>query len=161
MAVRTVKVSSMTGTLPCAGAMKKSLSNAKNHDAMTGRKRDPGEVGISRFNRCPNPAVDTALPPSAQARGYSMSPRVSPPDRIEKHPQTGTPAANRTAQIRTATAIVPTNPSHSLYGAVSGIPPSNVSRIATPPFDLACPQCGNKVVKNMDRLTLPLKKRGV
>ena len=86
---------------------------------------------------------------------------VSPPDRIEEHPQTGTPAANRTAQIRTATAIVPTNPSHSLYGAVSGIPPSNVSRIATPPFDLACPQCGNKVVKNMDRLTLPLKKRGV
>ena len=32
---------------------------------------------------------------------------VSPPDRIEEHPQTGTPAANRTAQIRTATAIVP------------------------------------------------------
>jgi hypothetical protein len=49
-----------------------------------------------------------------------------------EHPQVGTAPANRTAQIRTASAIVPTIPSHSLYGAVSGIPLSNVSRIATP-----------------------------
>src|SRR5262245_40302110 len=35
-------------------------------------------------------------------------------------------------QIRTASAIVPTIPSHSLWGAVSRIPLSNISRIATP-----------------------------
>jgi hypothetical protein len=47
------------------------------------------------------------------ARRHWLRPEILA-DRIEKHPQVGTAPANRTAQIRTATAIVPTSPSHSL-----------------------------------------------
>ena len=49
-----------------------------------------------------------------------------------EHPQVGTAPANRTAQIRTASAILPTESEPLLAGRRVGDPLSNVSRIATP-----------------------------
>src|SRR6516162_4088799 len=49
------------------------------------------------------------------------------------------PFENRTAQTRTATTMEPTSPSHSVYGAVSGISFPTDSRIAAPTSTLSLP----------------------